>query len=161
MTPDRGTPVPRQTRQISLDTIRDAAGPVSTLARRTPIVPLDPLRANAPDVEILLKLETLQPVGSFKIRGAANAVHALTRDEHSQGVWTVSAGNAAQGVALAARAVGVSCTVLLIETAPETKIDAIERLGARVVKASYDECWEVSGTTQDDLSSGALHTPLR
>ena len=67
----------------------------------------------------------------------------MTRDGRSQGVWTVSAGNAAQGVALAARAVGVSCTVLLIETAPETKIDAIERLGARVVKASYDECWEV------------------
>ena len=131
------------TRQISLETIRDAAGAISDLARRTPIVPFDQLGRKSGSPEILLKLETLQPIGSFKIRGACNAVRGLTREERHQGVWTVSAGNAAQGVALAARAAGVPCSILLIETAPQTKIDAIERLGARIVKASYAECWNV------------------
>ena len=143
MTRGRGTRASGQARQISLDTIRDATDAVSAIARRTPIVPLDPLGSHATRTEILLKLETLQPIGSFKIRGAANAVSALTREERDRGVWTVSAGNAAQGVALAARAAGVRCSILLIDTAPRTKIDAIERLGARIVKASYDECWNV------------------
>ena len=106
-----------------------------------------PLTISAsPDVdgpEIFLKLETLQPIGSFKIRGAYNAVRQLTADALADGVWTVSAGNAAQGVALAARAAGVPCSVLVIEGAPCTKLDAIKRLGATIVEASYDECWRV------------------
>ena len=138
-----GTPASGQTRQISLDTIRAAKDAISAIALRTPIVPLDPLGSRATQTEVLLKLETLQPIGSFKIRGAANAISALTHKEREQGVWTVSAGNAAQGVALAARAAGVRCSILLIDTAPRTKIDAIERLGARIVKASYDDCWNV------------------
>ena len=89
-------------RHISLETIRDAASIIYDVALRTPLVRLDVLGApGAP--EILLKLETLQPIGSFKIRGAYNAVRRLPSDRLGQGVWTVSAGNAAQGVALAAR----------------------------------------------------------
>ena len=92
--------------------------------------------------EIFLKLETLQPIGSFKIRGAQNAIARLRHaNELADGVWTVSAGNAAQGVALAARLAGVPCSVMVMDTAPETKLRAIERLGAAIVKASYDECW--------------------
>lgn len=143
VTGGRGTRASGQTREISLDTIRDATDAISAIARWTPIVPLDPLGSHATRTEILLKLETLQPIESFKIRGAANAVSALTREEQDRGVWTVSAGNAAQGVALAARAAWVRCPILLIDTAPRTKIDAIEWLGARIFKASYDDYWNV------------------
>ena len=87
-------------RQISVDTIREAAKRVYDVAIRTPLVPLQ-VGGDGPDV--YLKLETLQPIGSFKIRGAYNAVRHLTAPQLAQGVWTVSAGNAAQGVALAAR----------------------------------------------------------
>jgi threonine dehydratase len=87
------------------------------------------------------KLELLQPIGSFKIRGAYNVLRQLSPEELHNGVWTVSAGNAAQGVALAARAVGARATVMVMDTAPETKIRAIERLGASIVRATYDECW--------------------
>jgi threonine dehydratase len=89
-----------------------------------------------------LKLETLQPIGSFKIRGAYNVVRQLTPEQLKDGVWTVSAGNAAQGVALAARKAGARCSVMVIDTAPDTKIRAIERLGATIVRATYDECWK-------------------
>jgi len=92
--------------------------------------------------EVYLKLESLQPVGSFKIRGAFNAVSLLQPEERAKGVWTVSAGNAAQGVALAARIVGVPCNVLVMDTAPAAKLDAIKRLGAGIIQASMDECWQ-------------------
>src|SRR5262245_38157897 len=88
---------------------------------------------------VYLKLEVLQPIGSFKIRGAYNAIRHLSRADLADGVWTVSAGNAAQGVAFAARAVGARCSVMVMDTAPEAKIRAIERLGACVVRATYDE----------------------
>jgi threonine dehydratase len=126
-------------RAISIDTIREAARSVYGAARRTPLVPLGPTAPNAP--EIFLKLETLQPIGSFKIRGAYNAVRRLTPDQLARGVWTVSAGNAAQGVALAARHAGAPCSVMVMDTAPETKLRAIDRLGASIVTATYDECW--------------------
>ena len=133
------------TRAISLDTIRDAATAVYAVARRTPLVALTPAGLPTDDnvPAIFLKLETLQPIGSFKIRGAYNAVRQLTAAQLSEGVWTVSAGNAAQGVALAAKAAGVPCAVLVIAGAPRTKLDAIARLGATIVEASYDECWRV------------------
>ena len=133
------------TRAISLDTIRDAATAVYAVARRTPLVALTPAGLPTDDdaPAIFLKLETLQPIGSFKIRGAYNAVRQLTAAQLSEGVWTVSAGNAAQGVALAARAAGVPCAVLVIAGAPRTKLDAIAQLGATIVEASYDECWRV------------------
>lgn len=127
------------TRHVSLETIRDATTRVYRAAVRTPLVRLDLPGQIGP--EIFLKLETLQPIGSFKIRGAQNAVSRLTEAQLAGGVWTVSAGNAAQGVALAARLAGADCRVMVMDTAPETKLRSIERLGATIVKASYDECW--------------------
>ena len=128
------------TRRVSLHTIREAAATVYRAAVRTPLVRLD-LPGPVAGPEIFLKLETLQPIGSFKIRGAQNAVSRLTDEQRAGGVWTVSAGNAAQGVALAARLAGARCSVMVMDTAPETKLRSIERLGATIVKASYDECW--------------------
>ena len=126
-------------RAISIETIREAARTVYGAERRTPLVPLGPLVPGGP--AIFLKLETLQPIGSFKIRGAYTAVRRLTPQQLAGGVWTVSAGNAAQGVALAARTVGAPCSVMVMDTAPETKLRAIDRLGASIVQATYDECW--------------------
>ena len=134
-------------RAISIDTIRDAARSIYDVAVRTPLVPLGPIAAGGPD--IYLKLETLQPIGSFKIRGAYNAVRRLPPETLAQGVWTVSAGNAAQGVALAARKAGVPCSVMVMDTAPDAKLRAIDRLGATIVKATYDECWR---TVEDHAS---------
>src|SRR5262245_23116532 len=120
-------------RQITVDTIREAAAHVYRAAVRTPLVRLDVpgdvrRTPSGEPLEIFLKLETLQPIGSFKIRGAYNAVRQLSHQELRQGVWTVSAGNAAQGVALAARLAGAPCAVMVIDTAPKTKIRAIENL---------------------------------
>ena len=131
-------------REIPLSAIEDAARAIYNPVVRTPLVRLDVPRLpadRAPDAEIFLKLETLQPIGSFKIRGAWNVVRQLPPSALRDGVWTVSAGNAAQGVALAARVAGVPCSVMLVDTAPATKIRAIEQLGATAVPASYDECW--------------------
>ena len=131
-------------RQISIDAITDAAAHVYKAAVRTPLIKLDlPFAADgAAAPEVYLKLESLQPIGSFKIRGAWNAVRKLTREQTKDGVWTVSAGNAAQGVAFAARLAGVPCSVMVMDTAPLTKLRSIEKLGAAIVKASYDECWK-------------------
>ena len=140
-------------RQITLDTIREAAATISGVARRTTLIPVD----LAGPAKLFLKLETLQPIGSFKIRGAYNAVRGLTQDELDEGVWTVSAGNAAQGVAFAARSVGAACAVLVVDSAPQTKITAIERLGARVVRASYDSCWRTVERHLNRLPGHLIH----
>ena len=130
-------------RQILIDAVTDAAKHIYKAAVRTPLIKLDlPFAsANGPVPEVYLKLESLQPIGSFKIRGAWNAVRKLTPDQLQDGVWTVSAGNAAQGVAFAARLAGVPCSVMVMDTAPHTKLESIERLGATIIKATYDECW--------------------
>ena len=142
-------------RQVSIDTIRDAASVVYDVAVRTPLVRLDlpPAAGSAPTPEIFLKLETLQPIGAFKIRGAYNAIRRLSPAQLREGVWTVSAGNAAQGVALAARRVGAASSVLVMDTAPQTKLRALERLGAHIVQAPYDECWR----TVETRSSARMH----
>jgi threonine dehydratase len=145
------------TRHISIETIREAATHVYEAAARTPLVPL-PTEPGGPAV--FLKLETLQPIGSFKIRGAYNAVRQLTPDELSQGVWTVSAGNAAQGVALAARKVGARSSVLVMDTAPETKLRAIERFGATIVQAPFDECWRTVEQHRSDRMQGHFVHPF-
>jgi threonine dehydratase len=144
-------------RHISIETIREAATHVYEAAARTPLVPL-PTEPGGPAV--FLKLETLQPIGSFKIRGAYNAVRQLTPAELSQGVWTVSAGNAAQGVALAARKVGARSSVLVIDTAPQTKLRAIERFGATIVQAPYDECWRTVEAHRSDRMQGYFVHPF-
>jgi threonine dehydratase len=129
-------------REIPLHEIQAAAEAVYDLVVRTPLIRLElPAPGSPPSTEIFLKLETLQPIGSFKIRGAHNAVRQLSDDERRDGVWTVSAGNAGQGVALAARHAGIPCSVMVIDTAPRTKVEAIRTLGADIVSAPYDECW--------------------
>jgi threonine dehydratase len=145
------------TRHISIETIREAATHIYEAATRTPLVPL-PTEPGHPDV--FLKLETLQPIGSFKIRGAYNAVRQLTPAELARGVWTVSAGNAAQGVALAARKVGARSSVLVMDTAPATKLRAIERLGATIVQAPYDECWRTVEEHRSDHMQGHFVHPF-
>jgi threonine dehydratase len=128
-------------RRIPLDAVREAAGAVYAAAIRTPLVRVELPPGPAPRPDLYLKLEVLQPIGSFKIRGAYNTIRQLTPGELRDGVWTVSAGNAAQGVAFAARKIGARCSVMVMDTAPETKIKAIERLGASIVRATYDEAW--------------------
>jgi len=128
-------------RHISIDAIRDAARHVYRAAVRTPLIRVD--IPGAPDgLELYLKLEVLQPIGSFKIRGAMNVLRQLTPSELAGGVWTVSAGNAALGVAYAARQAGVPCSVMVMDTAPAAKVDAINRLGASIVPVTYDEAWK-------------------
>jgi threonine dehydratase len=126
-------------RPITLAEIEAARVRIAGTIARTPLVKLE-LGAARP--EIYLKLETLQPINSFKLRGAANAVAKLAPDRRAEGVWTISAGNAGQGVAFAARAAGVPCTVVTIETAPQTKVERMRALGATLVKAPFDACWE-------------------
>ena len=109
---------------------------------------------------MFLKLESLQPIGSFKIRGAWNAVRALPRETLAQGVWTVSAGNAAQGVAFAARKAGAPCSVMVMDTAPDTKLRSIERLGATIVKATYDECWKTVEQHASERMTGHFVHPF-
>jgi threonine dehydratase len=123
---------------IPIDAIEAARERIAGTIVRTPLLRLQGTSGAA----IFLKLENLQPINSFKLRGAANAVALLDPQRRALGVWTISAGNAGQGVAYAARQAGVPCSVVAIETAPETKIDRMRALGATVVKASFDACWE-------------------
>ena len=145
------------TRNISIDTIRAAAEGVYDVVVRTPVVPL-PSEPGQP--QVYLKLETLQPIGSFKIRGAYNVVRHLSADQLAKGVWTVSAGNAAQGVALAARKRGAPCSVMVMDTAPDTKLRAIERLGASIVRATYEECWRTVEEHRSDRMQGHFVHPF-
>ena len=139
-----GFPLGFAARDISLAAVEAAARAMYNPVVRTPLVRLHlPAAAAAavPEAEIFLKLESLQPVGSFKIRGAWNVIRQAPRSSLADGVRTVSAGNAALGVALAARVVGVPCSVMVVDTAPAIKTRAIERLGATIVRATYDDCW--------------------
>ena len=143
-------------RNIPPGLIDEARLHVYEAAIRTPLVRL---YCDAP-AEIYLKLECLQPIGSFKIRGAYNAVRKLPESQRRNGVWTVSAGNAAQGVALAARKAGVPCQVLVIDAAPATKLEAARRLGAELVKASYDDCWKALEDRAHPAMRGAFVHPF-
>ena len=118
--------------------VQDARRVIAGSAIRTPLVRLNVSPAPA---DIYLKLENLQPIGAFKIRGAANAIARLPPEKLERGVVTASAGNMAQGVAWCARRLGIPCTVIAPATAPKTKIEAIERLGGHVIKVSFDEWW--------------------
>ncbi|TDI83280.1 MAG: threonine/serine dehydratase [Caldithrix sp.] len=124
----------------TLEDIRAARERIAGSAIRTPLI-----RLNVEDApgEIYLKLENLQPIGSFKIRGAGNAMRLAGKEKLSNGVYTASAGNMAQGVAWNAREMGVPCEVIVPDRAPETKLAAIKRLGGKVIKVSFDEWWQV------------------
>ena len=126
-------------RPIELAEIRQAQDRIAKTITRTPLVKLE-LGPGFPDIR--LKLENLQPINAYKLRGAANAVAMLPEAERQRGVWTISAGNAGQGVAYAARQAGVPCTVVVIETAPASKIDRMKSLGARLVLVPYAVAWK-------------------
>jgi threonine dehydratase len=132
-------PTLEDVRPIELADIQAARKRIANTIVRTPLVRLD-LGPNYPDIR--LKLENLQHTNAYKLRGAANAVALLSESERARGVWTISAGNAGQGVAYAARQAGVPCTVVSIETAPESKIERMRALGARLVPVSYDVAWK-------------------
>src|SRR5205809_2707023 len=124
---------------IELAEVREARTRIAKTIVRTPLIRLE-LGPDFPDIR--LKLENLQPINAYKLRGAANAVGLLSEAERKRGVWTISAGNAGQGVAYAARQAGVPCTVVVIATAPESKIERMRALGARLVPVPYDVAWK-------------------
>lgn len=130
---------PEAVRPISLDEIRAARTRIAGTILRTPLVRLE-LGPGYPDIR--LKLENLQPINAYKLRGAANAVALLPEAERQRGVWTISAGNAGQGVAYAARQAGVPCTVVVIETAPVAKMERMRALGARLVPVPHEVAWK-------------------
>src|SRR5438132_7422657 len=126
-------------RPIELAEIRAARERIANAILRTPLIRLE-LGPGYPDIR--LKLENLQPINAYKLRGAANAVAMLSESQRKRGVWTISAGNAGQGVADAARQAGVPCTVVVIETAPASKIERMRALGAKLIPVSYDVAWK-------------------
>ncbi len=142
---------------IPIEAIRAAQSRIAESVMRTPLVRLNVDDAPA---EIYLKLENLQPIGSFKLRGATNAVACASPAELSGGVWTASAGNMAQGVAYAARSRGLGCRVVVPDNAPQTKRDAVERLGGHIVAIPYDDWWDVILEHRYDGETGKFVHPV-
>ena len=128
-------------RPIAIADIEAARARIGGAVLRTPLVRLD-LGPDGPDIR--LKLENLQPTNAYKIRGATNAIARLSEQQCARGVWTISAGNAGQAVAYAARMAGISCSVVAIETAPQTKLDRMRALGATIVPVSYEDAWRAA-----------------
>ncbi|HYY35086.1 MAG TPA: pyridoxal-phosphate dependent enzyme [Candidatus Binatia bacterium] len=126
-------------RPIQLSEIQEARKRIAHTIVRTPLIRLE-LGPDFPDIR--LKLENLQPISAYKLRGAANAVALLPDSERRRGVWTISAGNAGQGVAYAARQAGVPCAVVVIETAPKSKLERMRALGAKLIPVSYEVAWK-------------------
>jgi len=125
-------------RRVQLSEIQEARKRIANTILRTPLIRLE-LGADFPDIR--LKLENLQPINAYKLRGAANAVALLSEQERKRGVWTISAGNAGQGVAYAARKSGVPCTVVVVETAPKSKLERMKALGAKLIPVPYEVAW--------------------
>lgn len=142
---------------IPLEEIQAAQKRIADSVLRTPLIRLNVDDAPA---EIYLKLENLQPIGSFKLRGAGNAIGLATQKQLAKGVYTASAGNMAQGVAWNARRLGLPCTVIVPDHAPQTKLDAIERLGGRVIKVTFDEWWQIIMTHQYPGQDGLFIHPV-
>src|SRR5438094_4287751 len=126
-------------RAIQLSEIQEARERIAKTIVRTPLVRLE-LGAGFP--EIRLKVENLQTINAYELRGAANAVALLSEDERKEGVWTISAGNAGQGVAYAAREAGVPCAVVVVETAPQSKLERMKALGAKLIPVPYETAWK-------------------
>src|SRR3954447_4539405 len=126
-------------RPILLPEIEAARERIKGTCVRTPLIKLE-LGPGFPDIR--LKLENLQPINAYKLRGAANAVALLSHEERRRGVWTISAGNAGQGVAYAARAAGVPSTVVVVETAPKSKLERMKALGATLIPVPYEIAWK-------------------
>ena len=142
---------------IPLEAIQAAAERIADTVLRTPLMRLP---HEAGPAEIYLKLENLQPIGSFKLRGAGNAMALAARDELAKGVYTASAGNMAQGVAWNARRLGIPCTVVVPDHAPETKLAAIERLGGEIIKVPFDQWWQVIVTSEFEGLDGLFIHPV-
>jgi len=145
---------------IELREIEAARARIADVAVRTPLVRLHAAEV-PPDTEIYLKLEALQPIGSFKIRGATNAVRTAPDEARRAGLVTASAGNMAQGVAWAGRELGLPATIAVPDHAPQGKLDAIERLGGRVVKLPYDDWWQAIVTSRVDGVEGLFVHPVQ
>ena len=143
---------------IKLQEIEDARARIAGTAIRTPLVRLHLEQAAA---EIYLKLENLQPIGSFKVRGATNAIKLAPGFERSRGLVTASAGNMAQGVAWAARELGLKATIAVPEHAPEAKLQAIARLGGHVLKLPYEDWWNVIVTSRIEGIDGLFIHPVQ
>jgi len=144
-------------RPVTLAEIRAARDRIAGTIIRTPLVKLE-LGPDAPDIR--LKLENLQPINAYKLRGAANAVLMLPPAERAAGVWTISAGNAGQGVAYAARAAGVPCAVVAIETAPAAKLERMRALGATIVPVPFDVAWKALGDRSFEGMRGTFVHPF-
>ncbi len=144
-------------RPIALSEIRAARERIAGTAVRTPLVQLE-LGPDFPDIR--LKLENLQPINAYKLRGAANAVALLSEAERDRGVWTISAGNAGQGVAYAARKAGVPCTVVAVETAPASKLERMRALGAKLILVPYHVAWRTLNTRAFPGAEGAFIHPF-
>jgi threonine dehydratase len=144
-------------RPIAIEDVELARERIAGTVLRTPLVKLDH-GMDAP--EVWLKLENLQPTNAYKIRGAANAVAALSDEERARGVWTISAGNAGQGVAYAARQFGIPATVVAIETAPQTKLDRMRALGATIVPVSYEQAWKAAESHNFEGLDGTFVHPF-
>jgi threonine dehydratase len=142
---------------IELAEIQAARERIADVAFRTPLVAL---RLDEAPAEIYLKLENLQPINSFKIRGAANAIRSAPAAERERGLLTASAGNMAQGVAWVARELGLPATIAVPEHAPQTKLDAIERLGGRVLRVPYDDWWQAIVTGRIEGVQGLFVHPV-
>src|SRR5438046_5112130 len=126
-------------RPTALSEIRTARERIAKTIVRTPLIRLE-LGPEFPDIR--LKLENLQPINAYKLRGAANAVALLSDNGRKAGVWTISAGNAGQGVAYAARKADVPCAVVVVETAPQSKLERMKALGAKLIPVPYDVAWK-------------------
>jgi threonine dehydratase len=144
-------------RAIALGDIEEARERIRDTVLRTPLVKLD-LGRDRP--EVYLKLENLQPTNAYKIRGGTNAVARLSDEERAKGVWTISAGNAGQAVAYAARTFGVPCSVVAIETAPQTKLERMRALGARIVPVSYSDAWKAAESHSYEGMEGTFVHPF-
>ncbi len=146
----------RRIEPIALEDVRAARNRIAPVVKRTPLVRLE---VDGP-AEIYLKLESLQPIGSFKLRGATNAIRSLPLGVVAQGVYTASAGNMAQGVAWGARDLGVPCTVVMPDSAPSTKVNAVKRLGATIVPLPYDDWWQTLRDHGREGMSGRFIHPV-
>lgn len=142
---------------IPLQEIRSAQQRIQNIAIRTPLVRME---IEDTPAEIFLKLENLQPIGSFKLRGSGNAIEMASREMLSDGVFTASAGNMAQGVAWNAKRLGIPCTVVVPDHAPETKLNAIRRLGGSIIKVPFDEWWQVLLTRKFEGCKGLFIHPV-
>jgi threonine dehydratase len=142
---------------VAIEEIRAARERIADAVVRTPLVRLN--LENTP-AEIYLKLENLQSIGSFKLRGAGNAMLSVPREQLADGVWTASAGNMAQGVAWYAKRLGVHCTVVAPDHAPETKLAALQRLGADVVKTPFDSWFRILSTREFPGVHGVFIHPV-